>query len=192
MMSDLHKRWFRLALLTELIDQSPCRLGRTAIMKLAFLLQTVKNVPLGYDFRLYTYGPFDGDVLNDLGQAETLQAVQSKMVSYSTGYGYEFSAGRERNEMKARAASDLAQYEGDINWALEEFAAKSASDLELLSTIVYADRDTLRQHQRRKAQELCRLVKEIKPRFSDEYIMQSIASLFDKRALLATDLPSPT
>lgn len=191
MMSDLHKRWFRLALLTELIDRSP-GLGRTAIMKLAFLLQTVKNIPLGYDFRLYTYGPFDSDVLNDLGQAETLQAVQSKMVSYSSGYGYEFSAGRQHKEMKARAASDLAKYEGDISWALEEFADKSASDLELLSTIVYADRDALRQHQRRSAQDLCRLVKEIKPRFSDEYILQNISSLSDKRSLLATDLSSPT
>jgi hypothetical protein len=30
-------------------------------MKLACFLQTVKEVPLGYNFRLYTYGPYDGD-----------------------------------------------------------------------------------------------------------------------------------
>jgi uncharacterized protein len=191
-MSDQLKRWFRLALLTELIERAPCKLGRTAIMKLTFLLQAVKGVPLGYDFRLYTYGPFESDVLNDLGQAETLQAVQSQMVSYSSGYGYEFTAGPQSHEIKARAASDLAKYEGDIGWALEEFATKSASDLELLSTIVYADRDTLRRHQRLSVQELCRLVKEIKPRFSDEYILQNISTMSDKRTLLATDLPSPS
>ena len=41
-------------------------LGRTAIMKLIFLLQEGKGLPVGYDFRLYSYGPYDSEVLQDL------------------------------------------------------------------------------------------------------------------------------
>lgn len=188
-MSDQAKRWFRLALLIDLVEQAPCKLGRTAVMKLAFLLQTIKDVPLGYDFRLYTYGPFDSDVLNDLGQAETLQAVQSQMISFTSGYGYEFTAGPRSVEIKSKVASELSKYASDISWALAEFGDKSASDLELLSTIVYADRDVLRQNQQIEAQELCHRVKEVKPRFSDDYILQNISSLAGKQFLLATVVP---
>ena len=70
-MTQQEQLWFRLDLLCTLIDQAPGRLGRTAIMKLAYLLQTVKCLPLGYDFRLHTYGSFESDVLNDLGSAES-------------------------------------------------------------------------------------------------------------------------
>jgi uncharacterized protein YwgA len=66
-MSAQRRSWLRLGILSELVARSNNKLGRTALMKLAFLLQTVRGVPLGYHFRLYTYGPYDGDVLDDLG-----------------------------------------------------------------------------------------------------------------------------
>jgi len=98
-MSAQRRSWLRLGILAELVARSNNKLGRTALMKLAFLLQTVRGVPLGYNFRLYTYGPYDGDVLDDLGQAEAMKAVESSLVAYSGGYGYEFqgrSAWRRR------------------------------------------------------------------------------------------------
>ena len=179
-------RWLRLGVLTRLVERSPCKLGRTAVMKLAFLLQVVKGVPLDYNFRLYTYGPFDVDVLNDLAQAETLKAVESSMVSFNGGYGYEFSPGADREAIMAFAGSELDTYDNDVEWALREFASKTAGDLELLATIVYADRDALRQSQRLPFVELCRQVKAIKPRFADEYILKNIASLSEMGLLLAT------
>jgi len=33
-------------------------------MKMKYFLQELKEVPLGYDFRLSTYGPFDAEVLS--------------------------------------------------------------------------------------------------------------------------------
>ena len=67
----------RLALMASISDlfraKSPT-LGRTAIMKLCFFLQESKGVPLGYHFSLYSYGPFDSDVLSDLGTAVRLKA----------------------------------------------------------------------------------------------------------------------
>jgi len=74
----------RLGLLTELVARAPVKLGRTAVMKIANFLQTAKDVPLGYHFRLYTHGPFDGDVLNDLEQACAIGAVKSEMITFAS------------------------------------------------------------------------------------------------------------
>jgi len=180
------ERWgLRLGILTELVERSSCKLGRTAIMKLAFLLQTLKGVPLDYNFRLYTYGPYDSDVLNDLGQAETLGAVKSKMVTYPHGYGYEFSIGPNCKVVKSFGRRELSKFNDSINWVLTEFGQRNASDLELLSTIIYADRDALERHQRISSDDLCRQVREIKPRFTEEFVRQQIASLAEKGLLLS-------
>lgn len=186
-MSVPNQRWLRLGVLTSLVERSPNKLGRTAVMKLAFLLQTVKGVPLGYNFRLYTYGPFDGDVLNDLAQAETLKAVESSMVYFNGGYGYEFTPGPGRQAIQAMAGLELNRIDSEVSWALQEFAGKSAGDLELLATIVYADR----QGQRLSFADLCRQVKGIKPRFTDEYILKNIELLSGMRLLRAAAPSGP-
>jgi len=115
-MNDQEQWWLRLGLLCELVAQAPSNLGRTAIMKLAYLLQTVKGVPLGYDFRLYTYGPFESDVLNDLGTAESLGFIKSEMVVFSSGsgYGYEFAPGDKADAVKSRCGNWLTTYKAQV------------------------------------------------------------------------------
>lgn len=181
--------WFRLELFCTLIDQAPApaRLGRTAIMKLAYLLQTVKGLPLGYDFRLHTYGPFDSDVLNDLGSAEALGAVKSQMVTFSSGpgYGYEFDTGENRDFIRQKGEAVLSQHEPAIRWAMEEFGGRSASELELLTTIIYADREAAQRREQITRKELARKVGEIKPHFTEQYIAEKIEELNRKGLLIA-------
>jgi uncharacterized protein len=172
------ERWgLRLALLTEMVERSPSKLGRTAVMKLAYLLQTLKGVPLGYNFRLYTYGPFDEDVLNDLGQVVTMRGVKSTVVNYPGGYGYEFSLGPKSTQVKEFGESLLSKYIDNLEWALEGFAAKTASELELLSTIVYVDQDFAERERSVPETDLVNQVRQIKPHFSDEKVRQSIFEL---------------
>jgi hypothetical protein len=132
-MNDLDRLWFRTRLLAQLVVQARTKLGRTALMKLAYLLQIARGVPLGYDFRLYTYGPFDSDLLNDLARAESFGLVKSEMIPFSSGsgYGYEFSPGPKHTNAPPRVAEELTRCQQDIVWALENFAGYSASDLEL-------------------------------------------------------------
>jgi hypothetical protein len=182
-MSAQRRSWLRLGILAELVARSSNKLGRTALMKQAYLLQTVKGVPLGYNFRLYTYGPYDGDVLDDLGQAEAMRAVASSLVAFPGGYGYEFSPGPESERIRSMAGPEIQGYRDDLSWVLGEFGSRSAADLELLSTIVYADRESLGRHQGVSADELCRQVREIKPRFPEEYVKASIRSLRDRGIL---------
>ena len=49
----------KLAIMTALVKSAPAPLGRTGLMKCLFFLKTLKKVPLPYNFRLYTYGPFE-------------------------------------------------------------------------------------------------------------------------------------
>jgi hypothetical protein len=186
-MTQQEQRWLRLGLLSELVGRASTKLGRTAIMKLAYLLQTEKGLPLGYDFRMYTYGPFDSDVLNDLGLAESLGALKSEMVTFSSGqgYGYEFTPGVIGDFVRQKTKGILSNYESDIRWALEEFGSKSAAELELLTTIIYADREAAQRGEKLAVRELAREVQEVKPQFLEQYIIEKIEELNRKRLLIA-------
>src|SRR5260370_17128296 len=120
-------------------------IGRTALMKFCYLLQTVRGVPLGYNFTLYSYGPFDSDLLSDLNSAQMLAVVESKVEFYSGGYGYHITKGPAADEFLARSsnANFLSEYADSINWVLKEFGSMSAADLELIGTIVFVDREAL-------------------------------------------------
>jgi uncharacterized protein len=182
-------RWLlRIGVLTDLVARSPTKLGRTALMKLTYLLQTVKEVPLGYNFRLYTYGPFDADVLNDISQAENLQAVVSTMIPFSGvgGYGYEFAPGPTADRVGALVAERINPFQDKMDWVIQKFGGFIAADLELLTTIVYADRDASERGNRISIEDLSWQVRGIKPRFSEEFVRQQVASLADEGLLIST------
>ena len=69
-------------------------------MKHLFFLKVLRRVPLPYNFRLYTHGPFDSDVLDDLQYAQALGAIESTLVPYSGGYGYELRAGTNAEKIE--------------------------------------------------------------------------------------------
>jgi uncharacterized protein YwgA len=178
----------RLGILSYLVRQASNPLGRTSVMKMAYLLQTVKGMPLEYDFRLYAYGPFDSDVLNDLDFAGSVGAVKSQMITFPSGYGYEFTPGPNAEMITEKLRGVLASYEDSLRWVLNEFGSKSATDLELLTTIIYADREATYQRRRISLEELVRKVWEIKPHFTEKYIEQNIKDLSQKGLLKALEV----
>jgi len=183
--------WGRLALLTALVQQAPTRcLGRTAIVKMVYLLQVVRGVPLGYDFRLYTYGPFDSELLGDLEYAQALKAVECKTVLYSAGYGYDVTPGPRADAVKSLASRWLAEYQTSINWVVEQFGGWTASQLELFSTIVYVDREFAAQGQSDvSVEEMVHRVREVKPHFSEAQVEDLIQQAQEK-ACVSTIVPS--
>ena len=155
-------------------------------MKLAYFLQTMKQVPLGYSFRLYTYGPYDSDVLTHLSQAEAMHAVKSRVVTNPSGYGYEFEPGPKLDELKVLIKPGLTGHEEALNWVVAEFSNMTASDLELISTIVYADREAGHKGEPLEIASLCHQVSQIKPRFAADYIRNKVDLLMSKRLLSST------
>jgi hypothetical protein len=152
-------------------------------MKWMYFLKTLRKVPLPYRFRLYIYGPFDSDVLDDLAYAEFFDAVESTLVAYPGGQRYEYLRGSKAGEIERRAEKFLAQHEDSIAWVLKEFGSRSAGDLEMSSTIVFADRSLAERGAQTTFAELARKVHAIKPRLTLDTI-EAEARALDRHGLL--------
>jgi len=164
-----------------LVRDAPAPLGRTAVMKLAYFLQTLFQVPLGYRFTLYTYGPYDGEVLSDLALAEAHGSVKSALTVYPNGnQGYLYSARKKGKAPKLGAHAEA------VEKALDEFGARSASDLEMASTIVYVDRSEKAKGRRVPVDQLAAIVHEIKPHLVVPKIDAEARRLLAEGHLLAT------
>lgn len=168
----------RMGVFAELARKSGRQFGRTVLMKLCYFLQEVKNVPLGYDFSLYTYGPFDSEVLADLQTAEELKILNTELVRYSGGYGYLISAGADEEKVRMQAKKFLDTHKDQIDWAVG-FASEKPSALELSSTIVFISKEKPTTPD----SALAALVRSVKPRFSVSEIEAQIVQLRNQKLL---------
>ena len=165
----------RAALLAMLVSKAPGqKLGRTAIMKFLYFLQVLKSVPLGYDFRLHTYGPFESDVLSDLATATSQNVVNEATVSYPKGYGYAITPSARSVQM----ATDLATNRPDLVVAVDEilaaFGSLSAAELELSSTILFVDREFAQLECACSSNVITEQVRKIKPHFTEPTIQDRV------------------
>jgi hypothetical protein len=149
-------------------------------MKLCFFLQESKGVPLGYQFSIYSYGPFDSDVLADLTTAEHMKILKSNIVYYPSGVGYEYGPGSDLS-IKDLEANFLATHRASIAWALDNFGNRTAGDLELLSTTLFV----AKFNNPRDVAELSDKVASIKPHFSQDQIQRAFQELVTLNVLRA-------
>ena len=175
----------RLALITYLCaNAQKGSFGRTALMKLCYFLQVLKGVPLGYRFTLYSYGPFDSDVLSDLGTAESFHALESSLEVYSGGYGYSIRKGTRGDKCIEAGQMFLSNNQEAIDWVLSEFGTHSSAVLELEATIIYVDREAMVKSRTISKQEMARQVHDVKPHFSEDTISAAVDTLSGKGLLL--------
>lgn len=146
----------------ELASKSRRCFGRTALMKLCYFLQEVKDVPLHYKFSLYTYGPFDSEVLADLQTAEELNILETEFEQYPGGYGYQIGPGPAAAKVIKQAKEFLDEYREVVDWVADSIASKRPAELELSSTIVFISKEKPEALD----DELVALVRAVKPYFS--------------------------
>jgi uncharacterized protein YwgA len=159
-----------------LLAKSRGGFGRTALMKFMYFLQVLKGVPLGYDFRLYTYGPYDAQVLEDLKLAELSHAVRADEKLTPVGVGYSISA--DVHADKSIEASGLEdRYRADIEEVAQKFGGRSAIDLEMAATIVFVDRLRAAKGKGESVEGIASQVKALKPRLNLNHIKQETAAL---------------
>jgi hypothetical protein len=104
-----------------------------------YFLQTVRGIPLGYNFSMYSYGSFDADVLADLSSGEVLNVVNVTPVEFAGGHGYRITPGSRAEFAKGNADRFLTDHQEDIDWLFSVFGRLNSAELELTSTIVYVD-----------------------------------------------------
>lgn len=172
--------WQNYGLVAELAfrmqDKSP-QFGKTALQKIIYLLQELHNVKCGYEFGLYTYGPFCVELLSDLDYVQSLQGVNILYLSSGTR-GYIISPGDKNEVIRQNAKDFLSEADTAIERIIAEFGEFNAKELELRSTIVYVDRDMKQNLFSRN--NFVRLVKEIKSNFSTETIQNALMELESK------------
>lgn len=176
----------RLAALVALASSVPGQtLGRTAAVKLLYFVQELYGVELGYDFRLYTFGPYDAEVLYDLGVAKSLDALTERTVFYNVGYGYAINPGPKAESVKARAAGWLKANQSFFQAVAKEFGSWTASDLELGSTVLFVDREFHSQRAKATTEDVARRVQEIKPHFPEQVVLDRVKQ-FQAKGWLAS------
>ncbi len=171
--------WHRYALIAELaqrLEGKSAQFGKTSLQKMVYLLQELENVSTNYKFSLYTHGPFTAQLLGDLDLVEALGAVKIQYVLAGHG-GYQISPCSESKAIRDKAAEFLDENRDAIEQVVNEFGGFSAKELELRSTIVYLDREIKRSKKSMDRGGFIGLVKNIKPRFSEEAIEKALVEL---------------
>jgi hypothetical protein len=168
----------RAAILARLVSKAPGqKLGRTQVMKLFYFLQELHGLPLGYDFRMFAYGPFDSEVLSDLATATNVNTVREETVIHSRGYGYAITPGPHAERLdRGLEARDLATA-AVVDAVLEEFRGLGAGELELRSTIFFVDRELRGEGSTTTALDLAKRVRRIKPYCSVKTILSRVEEM---------------
>jgi len=179
----------RMAILTELVQRLG-ETGRTNLMKLAYLLQTVKQVPLGYRFQLYLYGPYDPQVLSDVSLAEVWGTLQEEYCAYSpNAYGYKIRPAEGAADLVGSEREILDSYREAIEWAVQEFGGYSAPQMELIATLVWIDREFAHAGKPATLSRMVEIAHDLKPHFSAKEI-EIMAKELRRRGILHAETQS--
>lgn len=173
----------RVAIIAELAEKLSGKLGRTAVMKLMFFLQELKGLPLGYSFRIYTYGPYDAQVLADLKVAESVGAVRSEYFDWEGGSGYVIKAGKKPT-LSEDDEKLVSSFRDEVDWVAKEFGDLSATDLEVESTVFFVAKSAEREKQKISLEVIAKAVRAIKPHHSEGRILKHIERLQEKGLLV--------
>lgn len=170
------ERWNQYGVIADLAlklkDVSP-QFGKTVLQKLVYILQEIYNVPCEYDYILYNYGPYSGDLSEDLSFFASMGGVK---VEWSQSMGYKILPADKTEHFRQRAKGFLDQYEDKVNAVVSNFGGMTARDLELRSTIIYVYKESLRNSTTDKNDIISR-VRDIKPHFSLDEISDALAQL---------------
>ena len=160
----------RILIITELAIKD-ANIGKTAMMKFLYLLQTLYAVPLGYDFQIYTYGPYSQAVMSDIELADYWGDIIISPIQYPNGMnGYNIIPTDEGKMHVSKERAAIDPYNDAIKNIIKYFSDKTAKELELDSTLVFVSNSYNQNGWNNSKDEICSAVKQIKPHFSDDDI----------------------
>ena len=162
-----------LELARRLEDKSP-QFGKTVFMKLAYLLQELYGVPLGYRFSLYTYGPYSAEVLADLEYANLRKQVEVEYLGDQQG-GFRITPGEKAGKCSEQN-EPIADYRHQLDKLVKHFGSFNARELELRTTSIFLWK-RIRPKRTEDVRDLVETVRHLKPHFDDKTIRHAVESL---------------
>lgn len=146
-------------------------LGKTKLQKLIYLMKEVGKVPLVYSFRFYNYGPYSDKLAENLDYVNSLDGVK---MSYEPFYNmYEIKPGESADKLIEKAMSSIEPSKPQIDFILNTYGIKTARDLELITTIIYVDKNNHQPDEKA----LAGMTHDLKPKFSSTEIFSEIDKL---------------
>ncbi len=168
------KRQLPLELARRLEDKSP-QFGKTVFMKLAYLLQELYEVPLGYRFSLYTYGPYSPEVLGDLEYAKLRHQISVEYLGEQGGFRI---APSEELGSSGEQHGPISDYSDELNNLVENFGGFNAKDLELRTTSIFLWK-RIQPTEQGDVNRVVETVRHLKPHFDEKTIRDAVISLLE-------------
>ena len=165
----------------KVIDERP-DWGKTAIMKMMYILQRLFGVRLGHTFSIYTHGVYASTVTDEQEQLIYAGYVDAEVYEYKESLGYKLRISEKGKKVISAMPAGALMDEDKIVMALELFREKSARDLELDSTIIYVKCQYQRHGWPTAEQDVNDIIESvcaIKPHFSSEEIKDAYDRLKD-------------
>ena len=109
--------------------------GETHLQKCIFFLQEMRNVPTGYTFQLYKYGPYSFDMHDEIVRLRGIGMLF--LYSRKPQYGVALKVSELGQSLRTHFPKTLKKYSDDINFVTDNFGDLSASELGKLATAYY-------------------------------------------------------
>jgi uncharacterized protein YwgA len=159
----------QIGIIAKIVSENPGK-GKTALMKYVYLLQKVYKVPMGYDYSIYTYGPYSSEVMADIDFLSNTDILDIKREKYDNGTsGYNITLTGKGRQNVAANEELIQEYKSPIKDMLSLFGNRNAKDLELLTTIIYVYSSYIANHW--NTEEVPGNVHDIKSHFNIEKIL---------------------
>ncbi|WP_354697172.1 hypothetical protein DSM112329_02802 [Paraconexibacter sp. AEG42_29] len=106
--------------------------GETHVQKTAYFLQEMLDVPLGFEFQLYKFGPFAFQLRDLLGQMRSLR--QLRLEPQPAPYGPKLTLDDGAPQLRTRFPKTVRTYDPHVSFVAEEIGKYGVGTLERLAT----------------------------------------------------------
>ncbi len=169
-------------IVVDLMKDVSVQYGKTALQKHMYILQTVYDVDCEYEFKMYNFGPYCSELQNNLDLVQHWGCINIAQ----NGNGYIISTGEyDLLKNKIQDFTENIKTKTALEQLKKDYGSPSTKILELKATIIYVDRDLrFNKEEHPSKDKICKIVKQLKPKFEDAEILDAIDELTLKRHIL--------
>lgn len=165
--------WIKYGIIVELtkrLQSDSPQFGKTVLQKMVYLLNEIYRVPSGYEYSLYTYGPYCSELTSDVEFVSAMGAIQ--LCQTHRGFVINLS---DKSDMITQKSTDfINEHKEQFDDLIEKFGKFNARELELRSTLIF-----LARSEKMSKKLLGLQLAELKPYFAEDEISNTIDELCD-------------
>ncbi len=124
------------ALIASLVKEYRARnlfCGETHVQKSVYFLQALFEVPLGFEFLLYKYGPFSFDLQSHVAAMRADDMLKVRPLDYAAT----FEPGDQVSYLEKNLPKTIERHKKAIDFAVENLGHRGVKQLEPLATALF-------------------------------------------------------